>query len=127
MSSPFSELPIYKKAMEIFVLSRSICTYLNQDLAYLKSDGSEDEHIYFSGDIVQQSVSLAPEILRAVSEHCYHKKQKHIATLERLTNALHRNCNRLEKSKSNGRDYFPILRKELNKFNRIKRNWVLTL
>ncbi|WP_313791304.1 hypothetical protein [Lacinutrix neustonica] len=72
-------------------------------------------------------MSPAPEILSAVSEHCYHKKQKHIAALERLTNALHRNCNRLEKSRSNGRDYFPILRKELNKFNKIKRHWVLTL
>lgn len=60
-----SELPIYQKAMEILVLSRSISTYLNQDLSYLRPDGSEDTDIYFSGDIVQQSESLAPEIVKA--------------------------------------------------------------
>ena len=55
--SHLSELPIYQKAMEIIILSRSISTYLNQDLAYLRPDGTEDDNIYFSGDIVQQSVN----------------------------------------------------------------------
>jgi len=49
--SHLSHLPIYRKAMEIFILSRSISTYLNQDLSILKSDGTEDTNIYFSGDI----------------------------------------------------------------------------
>lgn len=122
-----SELPVYKKALEIFILSRSISSYLNQDLSYLKPDGSEDEHIYFSGDIVQQSVSLGPEIINVELELCAYKKQKHIASLERITNALYRNCNRLEKSKSNGKDYLPVLRRELRKFKAIKNHWMLTL
>ncbi|TYB80297.1 hypothetical protein ES677_02875 [Bizionia gelidisalsuginis] len=127
MPTYLSELPVYKKALEIFVLSRSISSYLNQDLSYLKADGSEDEHIYFSGDIVQQSVSLAPEIINVELELCALKKQKHIASLERITNALYRNCKRLETSKSNGKDYLPILRKELRKFKAIKNHWMLTL
>ena len=53
MSSPLSELPIYQKAMEIINLSRSISSYLHQDLSYLRPDGSEDSNIYFSGDIIQ--------------------------------------------------------------------------
>ncbi|SDZ74423.1 hypothetical protein SAMN04487990_101182 [Bizionia paragorgiae] len=122
-----SELPVYQKALEIFILSRSISSYLNQDLSHLKPDGSEDEHIYFSGDIVQQSVSLAPEIINVELERCAVKKQKHIASLERLTNALYRNCYRLEKSRSNGKDYLPVLRKELRKFRAIKNHWMLTL
>ena len=40
--SHLSDLPIYQKAMEIIVLSRSISTYINQDLSYLNPDGSED-------------------------------------------------------------------------------------
>ena len=63
-----SDLPIYRKAMEIFILSRSISAYLNQDLSLLKDDGSEDYDIYFSGDIVQQSESLVPEIVNAERE-----------------------------------------------------------
>jgi hypothetical protein len=124
--SHLSDLPIYKKAMEIFILSRSISTYLNQDLAGL-CDGKEDSNIYFSGDIVQQSVSLVPEIVNAELERYTDKKHKHIASLKRLTNLLYKNSYRLEKCNSNGKDYLPILRSELKKFKHLQRTWLLTL
>lgn len=127
MTSHLSELPIYQKAMDIIVLSRSISSYINQDLSYLHPDGREDEHIYFSGDIIQQSESLAPEIEKAQAERCSEKKHMHLASLERLTQSLHLNCNRLEHCNSNGRDYLPVLRNELRKFRKLKRHWMLTL
>ncbi|AJR04657.1 hypothetical protein [Siansivirga zeaxanthinifaciens] len=125
--SNLSELPIYKKAIEIFALSQSISMYLNHDLSGLKEDGSEDTNIYFSGDIVQQSVSLAPEILNAELERYSDKKHKHIASLKRLTNMLYKNSYRLERSNSNGKDFLPVLRSELKKFKQLQRTWLLTL
>lgn len=125
--SHLSELPIYKQAMQIFILSRSISTYLNQDLAYLHDDGTEDPNIYFSGDIVQQSVSLAPEIINAELERSSDKKYKHIASVKQLTNRLYKNCKRLETSNSNGKDFIPILRKELKAFRKLQNSWMLTL
>lgn len=125
--SHLSDLPIYKKALEIIILSRSISTYLNQDLSYLNPDGTEDNDIYFSGDIVQQSTSLAPEIVNAEIERHSDKKYKHIASLERLTALLYKNCKRLERSKSNGREYLPILRSEIRKFRRLQHTWMMTL
>lgn len=122
-----SELPIYKKAVEIFTLSQNISLYLNQDLSILKNDGTEDTNIYFSGDIVQQSISLAPEILNAELERYSEKKYKHIASLKRLTNMLYKNSYRLERSNSNGKDFLPILRSELKKFKKLQRTWLLTL
>tara|TARA_R110002049_G_scaffold241203_1_gene415014 strand:- start:1156 stop:1551 length:396 start_codon:yes stop_codon:yes gene_type:complete len=127
LPSHLSDLPLYQKAMDIIVLSRSISTYLNQDLAYLNADGSEDSHIYFSGDIVQQSTNLAPEIINAEREHCSLKKHKHLESLDRLTHRLYNNCKRLEHSNSNGRDYLPMLRYELRKFRKLQRNWMMTL
>ena len=125
--SHLSELPIYQKAIDILVLSRSISTYINQDLSYLRTDGSEDTDIYFSGDIIQQSQSLAPEIEKAQAERFSDKKHKHLDSLERLTYRLHLNCNRLQHCNSNGKDYLPILQKELKKFKRLQRSWMLTL
>ncbi len=125
--SHLSELPIYQKAMDILVLSRSISTYLNQDLSYLRPDGTEDTDIYFSGDIVQQSESLAPEIVMAEAERHSDKKHKHIASLERLIYRLNLNCNRLQHCNSNGKDYLPILQNELKKFKRLQRSWMMTL
>jgi hypothetical protein len=125
--SHLSELPIYKQAMQIFILSRSISTYLNQDLAILNENGVEDADIYFSGDIVQQSVSLAPEIINAELERAPDKKHKHVASVRQLTNRLYKNCKRLERSNSNGKDYIPILRKELKTFRKLQNSWMLTL
>lgn len=125
--SHLSELPIYKKALDIIVLSRSISTYLNQDLANLTLDGKEDPHIYFSGDIVQQSVSLAPEIVNAELERYSDKKHKHVASVERLTNLLYQNCKKLMRCNSNGKDYLPLLRSELKKFRQLQKTWILSL
>lgn len=122
-----SDLPIYNKAIEIFILSRSISTYLNQDLCGLHPDGRENEHIYFSGDIVQQSESLAPEILKAEQERYSENKYKHISTLNILTHKLYNNCKRLERSNSNGRDFLKLLRKEIAQFKQLQRSWMLSL
>ena len=125
--SNLSELPIYKKAVEIFALSQNISIYMSGDLSGLREDGSEDSNIYFSGDIVQQSVSLVPEILNVELERFSDKKYKHIASLKRLTNMLYKNSYRLERSNSNGKDFLPILRSELKKFKKLQHTWLLTL
>ncbi|WP_296312334.1 hypothetical protein [Winogradskyella sp. UBA3174] len=127
LPSHLSDLPIYKKAMEIIILSRSISTYLNQDLCYLNADGSEDKNIYFSGDIVQQSTNLAPEIINAERERYSDKKHKHLESLDQLTQRLYSNCKRLEHSNSDGKDYLPMLRYELRKFRKLQHSWMMTL
>ncbi len=125
--SHLSETPIYKKAIEIFWLSQKISHYLNQDLTGLHRDGSEDENIYFSGDLVQQSESLAPEIVKAELEDRSEFKHKHAEILKQVTKRLYNNCKRLERCNSNGKDFLPILRKELKKFSKLQSNWMLTL
>ncbi|HLT53061.1 MAG TPA: hypothetical protein VKZ97_04200 [Flavobacteriaceae bacterium] len=119
--------PVYRKAIEIVTLSRNISTYLNYDLVNLEADGSENPHIYVSGDIVQQSVSLVPQIAKAEQEHFADRKYKHVAALRQLTNRLYKNCLRLERCNSNGKDYLPILRYELKTFKKLQRSWMLGL
>ena len=96
-------------------------------MCLINPDGTEDSNIYFTGDIVQQSSNLAPEIINAERERFSDKKHKHIESIERLTYPLDKNCKRLENTKSNGKDYLPILRNELKKFRKLKHNWMLTL
>ena len=97
------------------------------DLANLKEDGTENPHVYFSGDIVQQSTNLAPEILKAESQLFPEAKHKHAASVARLTNLLYKNCERLEHSNSNGKEFLNLLRHELKKFRKLQRTWLLTL
>jgi len=122
-----SELPIYQKAMDIWTLSRSISTYLNYDLCVLDEHGNEDPNIYFSGDIVQQSSSLGSEVINAALEKSRDAQYKRVLSLKRLTRHLYNNCTRLENVNSNGKEYLPLLKSELKKFNTLRRSWMLTL
>lgn len=125
--SQFPQSAIYKQAIEIFALSQNISNYLVEDLCGLHDNGKEDPSIYFTGDIVQQSVSLAPEILKAESQLYSEEKHKYAASVSRLTNRLYKNCERLERSNSNGREFISLLRNELKKFRKLQRTWMLTL
>ena len=117
----------YKKAVEIGSLSKMISDYLKADLAILKSNGHEDTNIYFSGDIRRQSDSLAPEIMKASQEPFSEQKQKHAETLKWLTKGLFINCRRLGKCNSDGREFMSILNRELQKFKKLQKTWMLTI
>ena len=118
---------LYKKALEILTLSRSISGYLIHDLNQLDANGHENPFIYFTGDIIQQSDSLVPEIIKAENQTFQDDRIKYANSLETLTNRLYRNCERLEGSESNGKDFVILLRKELKKFKKLQRRWMMTL
>lgn len=119
--------PVYHKAIEIFHLARHISSYLSQDLATLQGNGKEDPNIYITGDIVQQSISLAPVILKAESHPFQDEKDKYAASVQQLSNRLYKSCKRLQNSNSNGKDFLPLILKELRKFRKLQYTWRLTL
>ncbi len=123
----YPKSPFYIKAQEIFTLSRGIASYVIEDITFRDPHNHEDQTLYLTGDIVQQSVSLGPEILKAEQQLFQEEKYKHIASVERLSKLLYVNCKRLEKIHSNGKDFLPILRKELKKFKSLQNTWMLTL
>ena len=127
ISNSASLSPIHIKALEITSLSKLISKYLVYDLAPLRLNGKEDPNIYFSGDIVQQSNSLAPEIVNAERKTFSEEKHQHIVSLSHLTHDLYKNCERLERSNSNGKEFLTLLRNELKKFKKLQHIWMLTL
>lgn len=113
----------HNKALEIHTLSKAISDYLSKDLSSLSPSGSENPFIYFSGDIVQQSVCLSEEIIKA--RLCTQSDRRHLhgLTMRWLTYRLVQNCKRLERCNSNGKDFLLILKKELKKFKSLLKHW----
>ena len=122
-----SNSAIYRKAQEILHLTRHISHYLTQDLAHLQKNGNEHAEIYFTGDLIQQSTSLGPHILKAESQLFQDEKHKYAAAVQRMSNLLYKNCRRLERINSNGKDFLPLLLTELRKFRKLQHVWQLTL
>ncbi|WP_062059796.1 hypothetical protein [Aquimarina longa] len=118
---------LYKKALEIFTLSRHISNYMIHDLATLQNSGNENPHIYFTGDIIRQSDALAPKIIKAENQIFQDDRIKQATSLIHITNLLYKNCERLEQSESNGKEFIILLRKELRKFKRLQRSWMMSL
>ncbi|MHA7058262.1 hypothetical protein ACWGOQ_0013650 [Aquimarina sp. M1] len=127
MESSPKNIRLYKKALEILILSKSVSKYLLHDLAALEKNGTENPFIYFTGDIIKDSDSLVPEIIKAENQPFQNERLQHAISLESLTNKLYKNCQRLERSESNGRDFVRLLRKEIKKFKRLQRHWIMTL
>lgn len=120
-------LNLYNKALEIFTISRTISSYLIDDLATLDENGNEREAVYFTGDIVRQSDALAPEILKIESQVFQEDRIRYAQALEVLTQRLYKTCERLERAESDGRDFIVMLRQELHKFRNLQHCWMVTL
>ena len=117
--------PLYHKALEILTLSRHMSYLYCEDLIGQESHGPEDEKIYFTGDIVQQSYNLAPEILRAENQPYAEDKRRYAQRVKLLTKKLLYTCDRLEKSPIKSKEFLPLFRKELRQFRKLQRTWAL--
>ena len=119
--------PLYYKALDILTLSRHMSYLFCEDLIGPESHGPEDEKIYFTGDIIQQSYSLAPEILRAENQPYAEDKRRYSKRVKLLTKKLFYTCDRLENSPIISKDFLPLFRRELRQFRKLQRTWALML
>jgi len=124
---PSSQSPVYQKAKDIFALARRISDYFQHDLAALRKDGNESPGIYFTGDVVQKTVRLFPEIINAEQKTSTTEKIKHATSVSHLTQQIYHSCMRLEKSLTNGKEFVEMFRKELKRFQKLQKKWRLTL
>ena len=127
LHAALSNHPVYRKALDISKISRYISLCLSQDMLEIGPNSQENDLIYFTGDIVQQSCSLGAEIIKAEVNKHSEERFKHLDSLDRLTFKLINSCKRLERSSSNGKDFLPLLRSEVKKFKNLQRHWMLTL
>ncbi|HBB48099.1 MAG TPA: hypothetical protein DCZ44_00520 [Flavobacteriaceae bacterium] len=119
--------PLYDKALEILTMSRHMSYLFCEDLIGPETHGPEDDKIYFTGDIVQQSYNLAPEILRAEEQAYSEDKRRYAKRLKVLTKSLFYTCDRLENSPIKSKEFLPLFRKELRHFRKLQRTWAMML
>jgi hypothetical protein len=119
--------PLYYKALDILTLSRHMSYLYTEDLIGPEHHGPEHKEIYFTGDIIQQSYSLVPEILRAENQPFTEDKRRYAKRVKLLTKKLFYTCDRLENSPVQSKEFLPLFRKELRQFRKLQRTWALML
>ena len=114
------------KALEIKNISKIISDYVVDELS-ASTDNSKSTTLYYSGDIVQQSIIIYEEIIKAEKSIFFEKKYFHACTIEWLISRLLITCRRIESSCSKSKDFVTILKKEVKKFKLLQNYWMLTL
>lgn len=115
--------PIYRKALELCIMSREIASYvsLNKDLLKLYKSTSLRDSI--ANSLLTDAILIPQKIAQAEYTEC---------RTERLKNALHINimlrninsyCTGLEKDGVKEKEYIHLLRTEINLFRVSFKNW----
>ena len=125
-SSPDNNLTqelLYKKALEIFSLSRHLASYISNDKDILEMGSSSKSVDKYSMHLVMDSLSLAPSIASTHSHFDLRLRKISVFTLRKTVKRLLLYCEYLEKNYTQGRDYISLLKKELAQFKKYRTRW----
>ncbi|UNY97371.1 hypothetical protein MQE36_09715 [Zhouia spongiae] len=122
-SKSITQQEIYKKALNIFGLSRAIANYIGNDKSILHLHHSSKKTDNYSASLVMESMSLSQKIVRSYTSEGHQNKRKHLRSLEKAVHKLNAYCEYLEYNYTQSKDYIGILRKELRLFSKEKFKW----
>ncbi|WP_417444925.1 hypothetical protein [Joostella sp.] len=120
-----TKLPVYKKALYIFKLSRQVVEYIRGDKSILELHSSKIIADQFSDKLVMASLGLAPKIAMAEASADPSIKLESVSSLEKTTVALLHYCEKLELSHGQGKEFLSLLRKEVKKFGHLQNKWAV--
>ncbi|EIJ39440.1 hypothetical protein JoomaDRAFT_2461 [Galbibacter orientalis DSM 19592] len=120
-----TKLPVYRKALYIFKLSRQIVEYLRGDKSVIELHNSKIASDQFSDKLVMTSLGLAPKIAMAEATPDPTIKLASISSIQKNTAALLHYCESLELTHGQGKEFLHLLRKEVKKFGHLQNKWAL--
>ena len=119
-----SKLRVYKKAIEIFALTRSIASYVTNDKDVLSIHKSNTEIDKYTDSIIMNSLALAPKIAEIETEKSTPIKLRLAKSFESIVMNIDRDCTSLEETKIHGKDYLKLLKVEVKKLKLLYKNYI---
>ena len=108
-----NQLVIYRKAIDIFKLSRQVVSYISYDKDVLALHKSKCQIDQYANNIVMDALGLAPKIAETESQKNPSTKLKYAKSLGLFIDRIYHNSKMLENTKTQGKDFLKLLRKEL--------------
>lgn len=118
-----TNVSIYKKAIEIFGLSRSLTRDLTSGASVLDMHRSSEPLMRYSDTLLIAALGLAPKIAMAESTPDLQVKISSIRSLRKSTSTLLQYCELLETHSQQKREFLRRLRLEIIRFRRMQRDW----
>lgn len=128
MSQSFSNnayhLPVYRKALEIFKISRAIASYFSGDKHVFEMNLSSNPQHRFAGILVSESLQLAPGIASVISTSNPEYRLQRIKKIHKVAKSLKSQCKKIELSGVKEIEFLNLLRKEIHIFDKMTSEWI---
>lgn len=122
-----NQLLIYKKSIDLFKLCRRVASYITDDKDVISMYRSGSRLDNYADNLVINAFRLVPKIVETESQENSKEKLRYAKSLRYYIDMLYKNCQQLESTKINGREFVKILRKELSSFRRIHTRYVKSI
>ena len=118
-----NSLPIYKKSLDLYDLSKAIASYFsyNKDLFSLQGSNSFRDNL--SESLLTDAGMITKELEIAFTTSSYTAKMKSLTFINIMTRNILAYCNGLERDGVKEREYLNLLRSEIKTFRRSFKNW----
>lgn len=123
----FNQLPVYKKALDIFQVSRGIACAMSEKRNVLEMGYSSYENDQVAGSLVSTSLKIFPELAAIQNATTRENITKRAQKIRRSANSMLAKCKLIEKRGLKETEFLRLLRMELNQFDRILVEWLNTL
>jgi len=120
----FNQIPVYKKALDIFQISRGIAYALSEKRHVLEMEYSTVESEKVAGTLVTTSLKLFPELAALQNATSKENISKRANKIRRSARLLLTKCRLIERQGVKEKEFLRILRSELNQFDQLFGEWL---
>src|SRR5690606_14706902 len=113
----FNQLPVYKKALDIFQVSRGIAYAISERRHVLEMEYSSIENEKVAGTLVTTSLNLFTELAALQNATSKENIRKRANKIRRSAGLLLTKCRTIEKHGLKEKEFLRLLRSELNQFD----------
>lgn len=119
----FKSTPVYKKALDLCLISREIASFVsyNKDLLKLYQSNSLRDHI--ADSLLTDAILIPQQIAQAETSDSQAVRMKSARFINIMIRNIISYCNGLEKDGVKEQEYLNLLRKEIRSFRKTFRIW----
>ena len=116
-------IPVYRKALELCIMSREIASYvtLNKDLLKLYKSNSLRDII--ADSLLTDAILIPQQIAQAEHSNCYSERIKSATYINIMIRNINSYCTGLERDGVREKEYLNLLRTEIKGFRKSFKKW----
>ena len=117
------DLPVYKKAIEIFSMSRELVRQVSAEKNLLDLSRSRERIDRIANHLLSASIALAPRIAMVESSADPMVRINSLRFLQQQTGKLHQLCDQIEDRDIDSKGIVSRLRQEITQFRKLQGKW----